>query len=232
MMPLAFQCGISVTMWPWKKMNCQNSPCSVTPPADWQRILDYASGGPHPGYEKARSILNEYLQNMLAENCTLNEKLTAHVFRLPGCAIAGTAFDELPGPDISDHHADTAPADTAYRRNTGMTLFCRWPDQQKRFYFDGEWSRYVLRLKEGAWACYSLSEVTASTALEVSCYAQQDATVEVYQDGTLLKRFALTAGEQRQQLAGIRLRQAGACLVQVKTLRGSVDIEKLQTASR
>ena len=210
-------------------MNCLNSPCSVVPPVGWQQILDYAAGGAHPGYEKARSILSEYLKNMLVENCAVNEKLAANVFRLPGCTIAGTDFDELPGPGKSYGFTEKASGGVNYRRNTGMTLFCRYPDREKRFAFDGEWSRYVLRLREGEFACYSLYDVTVLSALEVGCYAAEVSVLEVYQDETLLGRFELSATEDRQNLSGMHLNNAESCVLKLKVPRGCADIEVLLT---
>ena len=229
MMPLAASLNIGINMWPWKKMNCQNSPCSVMPPVEWNQILDYARSGAHPGYEKAQKILNEYLKNMLVENCFINEKLAANVFRVPGCIIAGTDFDELPGPGESYSHTDDTQSPTDYRRNTGMELFCRYPGRSKRFTFDGEWAQYVLRLKEGEFACYSLYDVTVLSKLEVACYAQEVSVLEVYQDDILLGRFDLSAAEHRQILSSMHLNNAEACVLKLKTVRGSVDIEALMT---
>ncbi|MBQ7183425.1 MAG: cellulase family glycosylhydrolase [Clostridia bacterium] len=229
MMPLAASLDIGVNMWPWKKMNCGNSPCSVVPPAGWQLILDYARGGAHPGYDRARAILNEYLKNMLVENCAINEKLAANVFRLPGCTVAGTDFDELPGPGRSYGHIGDDPPVCAYRHDTGMTLFCRYPDREKRFAFDGDWSRYVLRLREGEFACYSLYDVTVLSRLEVVCYAGEVSVMEVYQDDALLGRFDLSAAEHKQILSGMHLNNADGCRIRLKTVRGCVDIETLIT---
>ena len=89
MIPLALSLNIGVNMWPWKKMNCINSPCSVTPPDDWQLLLDYAKGGAHPGREKARALLEQYLDNMRFENCRINEDVAACAFpdEYPNMAI-------------------------------------------------------------------------------------------------------------------------------------------------
>ena len=229
MMPLAASLNIGVNMWPWKKMNCENSPCSVIPPAEWQQILEYVRSGVHPGYEKAQKILGEYLKNMLVENCNINEKLAANVFRLPGCTIAGTDFDELPGTGKS--YGCTKPAENAtdYRRNTGMELFCRYPDRSKRFAFDGEWAKYVLRLKAGEFACYSLYDVTVLSRLEVACYASEETVLEIWQDETLLGRFELSVTKRRQILSSMHLNNADACVLKLKTVRGCADIEALIT---
>ena len=229
MMPLAASLNIGVNMWPWKKMNCQNSPCSVIPPMEWQLILDYARSGAHPGYEKAQKILDEYLKNMQVQNCLINENLAANVFRLPGCVIAGTDFDELPGIGASYWHKESAPSAVPYRQNTGMLLHCRYPDREKRFPFDGEWARYVLRLREGEYACYSLYDVTVLSKLEVACYASEPAMLEICQDGQMLGVFDLSQTEHRQLLSSMHLNNADSCVLRLKALRGTVDIEALIT---
>ena len=80
MIPLALRMNIGVNMWPWKKMCCVNSPCSVNEPADWHLLLDYVHGGAHPGREKARALLDEYLDNMRIENCRINDDVAACAF--------------------------------------------------------------------------------------------------------------------------------------------------------
>ena len=229
MMPLAASLDIGINMWPWKKMNCNNSPCSIIPPMEWQQLLDYARGGTHPGYEKAQKILDEYLKNMQVENCLINEKLAANVFRLPGCIIAGTDFDELPGLGASYWHGQNTPSPVAYRQNTGMELYCRYPDREKRFAFDGEWARYVLRLREGEYACYSLYDVTVLSKLEVACCAEEPAVLEITQDGKPLGTFDLSGTEHRQILSSMHLFNADSCVLRLKALRGTVDIEALMT---
>ena len=77
--PLCASLGIGYNLWPWKKMECTNSPCSIRKPKDYDLILDYVKGGPHPGFERAQSILDEYLQNIRLENCELHPEVTRAV---------------------------------------------------------------------------------------------------------------------------------------------------------
>lgn len=229
MMPLSASLDIGINMWPWKKMNCPNSPCSVNPPEDWQLIIDYAKGGPHPGYEKAQKILNEYLRNMLIENCSINESISANVFRIPGCVIAGTDFDELPGKGVSYLPVREDYPAIDYRRSTGMNLYRRFPAQKRRFVFEGEWSQYVLRLSAGEFACYSLYDVSVQSKLEISCYCPEPSVLEIHQDDTLLGRFQLSGTEHCQVLSGLHLANADACVIRVSAVEGTVDIKALTT---
>lgn len=229
MIPLSSSLEIGFNMWPWKKMSCENSPCSITPPEDWQLIIDYAKGGSHPGYEKAQKILNEFLKNMLLENCYINEHIAANVFRVPGCIIAGTDFDELPGAGASYQAVRDDYPSVPYRQNTGMHLYPRFKDRSKRFAFDGEWAQYALRLSAGEFACYSLYDVSMQSKLEIDCYAPVRAVVELYQDERPLGRFELSGMEHKQVLSGLHFSNADVCVVRIVVLEGTADIEALRT---
>lgn len=229
MMPLACSLGIGINMWPWKKMRCDNSPCSITPPDDWQMVIDYINGGIHPGYEKAQKIFNEYLKNMLVENCYINDHISANVFRVPGCIIAGADFDEVPGAGVSYLSARPDYPAVAYRENTGMHLYHRFKDRSRRFPFDGEWAQYVLRLSAGEFACYSLYDVSMQSKLEIDCYAPEKTVAEIYQDERLLERFELSGTRHKQVLAGLHLANADACVIRIAVVTGVMDVEALHT---
>ena len=87
----------------------------------------------------------------------------------------------------------------------------------------------MLRLREGEFACYSLYDVTVLSSLEVGCYASEPSVLEVYQDDALLGRFDLSASEERQNLSGMRLNNADACVLKLITVRGCADVEVLVT---
>lgn len=67
--------NIGWNFWPWKKLDTVNSPCSISPPEGWDKIQVYADRGEHPGEEEAKRILDEYLNNILIENCTYHKEV-------------------------------------------------------------------------------------------------------------------------------------------------------------
>lgn len=229
MMPLCASLDIGFNMWPWKKMACINSPCSVEKPEDWDLIIAYAKGGPHPGYEKAQKILSDYLKNISIENCHINEQIAPNVFRVPGCVIYGTDFDALPGEGVSYHHLDVAYPPAPYRRQTGMQLYRRFPHREKRFYFDGDWHQHILRLSEGEFACYSLYDVSMHSQLEIGCYCPEVSSLEVFQDGRLLGCFDLSATQHKQIISGLHLFNADASVIRLFAKKGVIDVESLIT---
>lgn len=224
MIPLAFRLGISVTMWPWKKMTCTNSPCSVHEPDDWQLIRAYLEGGAQPDYDTAQKVFDQLLHHIRLENCDLNEQINAQVFRLPGCEIRGTDFDEMPGPDASYHHAQNDYAPGCYRTHTGMEIIGEFGEEDKQFPFDGPWRTALLRLHRGEWAQYSVYDVTSSSNLEIQCFSDEPSRLEVRQNGMLLNVFDLSGMRYEQVLSGMHLYNAAACEIRLTVLQGTVKI--------
>ncbi len=229
MYPMAAQLGIGFNLWPWKKMACENSPCSINVPKGWDRIIGYAKGGPHPGYLEAQRIFNEFLENIKIGNCRINEELAAYVFRTPGCRIRGTDFDELPGKGVSylSRRGECSLAD--YRRLTGMEIVERFPHMEKAFYFDSRWRRFVLRLSPGEFACYSLYDITVQSRVEIHCYCDTASRLAVYQDDTLLGRFDLGALSEKQIIGRLRIANSPSSVIRLEAELGQVDIDAVVT---
>ena len=85
MYPLAFANDIGVNVWPWKKTDTWNSPCSIRRPEGWDRITGFTQGGDRPSYARAQAIFDEFLENILYENCDRREAVIPSITRSPGC---------------------------------------------------------------------------------------------------------------------------------------------------
>lgn len=228
--PLAVDLGFGYNIWPWKKMDCQNSPCSVNKPEGWDAVTDYARGGAHPGYENAQKTLDRYLSNMLLENCTMHKQLNDAVFRRPGCVIRGTDFDELGGRGVSYDCRRSVKNSFGYREVAGMEIVERRKDAQKEFGFDCLWRRFTLGLEKDEFACYTLNDVEYATKIEIYCYCEKAAKVNVYQDGNLLGSHAFEAMKDMVAIGGLRLRNAEKSILRIEVESGRVEIDRLVTS--
>ena len=186
MYPLALELGIGINVWPWKKLNCTNSPYSVRKPADYDLIMEYIHGGKHPGYAKARRILDEYLENIRIENCVYNEAVMRHVLRRPPFELYAVDFDEFPGRGVSFSGSAISGTED-YRKNTGMCICRDREPGSPRFAFDSEWDRFTLVLHAGEFAAYSFD----TPAKPLTCRI----TVSAESSG----RLTLSAGGQDVQ---------------------------------
>lgn len=175
--PLAESLGIGYNLWPWKKMNCTNSPCSIKCPEAWHEILSYIEGGPHPGKQKAEGILCEYLENIRYENCIHNDAVTNHVLRRPPFKLQAVDFDCLPAEKDFDKTIDKK----GYRVNSGLNIVELYPERKRRFVFDCGWERYGLLLSCGDCVQYSFDSfgIDGSIKIILEYESAQEACLEV-----------------------------------------------------
>ena len=164
--PLAQSLRIGFNLWPWKKMDCTNSFCSIKIPEGYGEILTYLETGEHPGYERARAVFDAYLENIRFENCTLHPETADHVFRRRTFTLQAVDFDELPGEGSSFHGSHQG--EKIYRKNTSMEIVEMHPAGERAFAFDCGWDRYGLALGPGEFAVYSFFHERRNVKVAVS----------------------------------------------------------------
>lgn len=227
MYPLSAELGIGYNLWPWKKMECTNSPCSVSAPSGWEKIIAYTRGGQHPGYVEAQKILEQYLENIRLCKCTVSEDVATHVFRTPGCTIRGTDFDELPGKGVSYSGFREEENLFGYKQGTGMEIIEKFPEMEKAFGFDCRWKRFVLGLQKGEFACYTIFDVTEQSRLEIYCYCGGASSLEVYQDDDLLGAFTLGGLDELQIIGSLRMKASAQSKIRLAVSAGHVEIDSV-----
>lgn len=227
MYPLCLDLGISLTLWPWKKMECLNSPCSVKAPEDWDLFLDVLRGKRRADREEIRRILEDYLEKIRAEHCRINENIPANILRTPGCTVSGSAFDEFPGADASYHCERFHDSPVDYRRDTGMHLAEAFPERGKRFAFDGDWARYTLCLHPDEWACYTFRGIREGTCLCVSCRNPEENGFAAEQDGRPLVCCGTEALNGSEILFSFPLEKADLSVIRITGIRDGTVLTEL-----
>ncbi|PWU13191.1 MAG: glycoside hydrolase [Verrucomicrobia bacterium] len=77
--------NIGWSFWPWKKMDTQNTPYSIKPPASWNQVAAYSRNGHKPSPELSREALDQFLRNIRLENCVFFPDVVNSMLRLaPG----------------------------------------------------------------------------------------------------------------------------------------------------
>ncbi len=222
--PLSLRLGIGVNLWPWKKLNCANSPYSIRKPKDYDLILGYVQGGPHPGFARSRRILDEYLENVLLENCDLNDAVMRHVLRRPPFSLYAVDFDELPGKGVS-YSGSAFPGQDDYRKNTGMCICHDRELREPRFAFDSQWDRFVLWLHEGEFAAYTI-QAKGAVACRIQYAASAPSVLEI-SAGNERAAVELTA-EGSHASAPLSLpNREGASAIKISMKRGAAQIKKI-----
>lgn len=229
MYPLAAELGIGYNIWPWKKMDCSNSPCSINKPNNWDAIIDYTKGGVHPGYEVARKILDEFLENIKLENCEHLETVSNAVLRQPGCIIRGTDFDHFPGKGVSYSGLRNETNLERYRYLTGMKIVEQYKDLEKAFGFDCGFKRFVLELEKEEFAVYTLEDVKDTSTLLVHYICEESGVLEVYQNDEILGTYNLAENSSLEVLEPIKLKELESAKIKLHVISGVIKIDSLHT---
>lgn len=213
--PLGARLGVGYNVWPWKKMECKNSPYSVKAPKGWEKFTAYTSGGERPSYEEAQAMLDEYLENMLLEKCEENPEVSASVRREPGCSVRATDFDEGGCKGRCE-----AQAVSGYRKNSGMEIVEPELMPDKRFGFDCCWDAYKLALSPGEYAQYTMFGAKPGSEVSLVFAEGSNGTVEVFQDGRNL-------GEVKGSGQALQLSPAAETVVRILGKEGRTVLERV-----
>ncbi|WP_337101823.1 glycoside hydrolase family 5 protein [Paenibacillus sp. YIM B09110] len=168
---------ISWNFWTWKKLDTTNSPCSVNLPEGWHKLVAYLEGGSKPEAAEAQAILDEYLSNLLIENCTYHADVVSSLFRRLPVRIPAI-FYGYKGEGVSFGRASSdkaAEGIAGFRSNDGMTF--RFVDSERveanfqhgqgQEWQPDEW--LCVELAAGDWAVYEFTtgEQTAGWTAEL-----------------------------------------------------------------
>jgi hypothetical protein len=194
MFHLSLSLDIGYNVWPWKKMECTNSPFSIKKPSGWEAIIDYAEGGPKPGKKQVIALLDEYLENMKVHNCTQNSAVVSSVFRCPPCTVRGSDFDSLPGAGFSYSGNRKATNFFGYRRDSGMAIGLEDDINEEDARGWSRWNIYTLELTAGEYASYSIFKTHAGDTLALSLRALEDSHIAVHQNQVLIGEFDSAPG--------------------------------------
>jgi len=228
MFPLSADLGIGYNLWPWKKMGLANSPLTVKKPDGWDRIIEYAKGGPRPSYEESQAMLRTYLDNIKAENCVSNLDVTQACLRQPGFTVRGTDFDHFPGRGVS--HSGTRGEDnlTLYRRGCGMRIRQGRTVKDKRFPFECGWDSLTLEMAEGEFAVYSAYDVSDGDTVVLELSAMEDAVIEVsIGDDVLLGTLEAEASADVVTTKEITLPKAEKAAVKIRIRSGRIELDRV-----
>lgn len=221
---LAESLGIGYNLWPWKKMECTNSPYSIKMPREYDLIKTYLEKGVHPGYRKSQEIFDEYLENIRIENCKENASVTCHVLRRVPFSVRATDFDEYPGKGVSFSGIGKEDKHISYRHGCNMRLIELDQQGEKRFVFDSQWDRYGLLLQEGEFACYRIDVVEKTNLTIYFRQGMESAVVQVTGcNGIMKKNVCIEKGRSEITVS----LPEGVKDVKVMVTKGTICAERL-----
>jgi hypothetical protein len=106
--------NIGWSFWPWKKMDTENTPYSISLPDNWDQVVAYTGKGPKPSREIAQQAFNELIENIKLANCTYFPDVVNAIFRRVPARVEAENYGHL-GFNVSYAVSDTALRSPQYR---------------------------------------------------------------------------------------------------------------------
>ncbi|MDF3129337.1 cellulase family glycosylhydrolase [Kiritimatiellaeota bacterium B1221] len=185
--PMLEDHNISWCFWPWKKMETLNNPCSIRMPEDWEKICQAGKGEIQLEAAEAEEILNQYLDNILFENCDyLPETVNAMMRRIP-VRIPAEAY-EMKGLGNSYYFRENVNTHLNIRRNEGANLkFINGKDAEYPSYkYAGKQHHAAeeslcLTLQQGDWVKYTIHAADEQLAdVSARLNSHRDTEIELW----------------------------------------------------
>ena len=228
---LSLSLDIGVNLWPWKKMVKQNdnSPCDIKQPEGWDEIITFIDGGKKPSYERAQQIFDEYLDNILIENCVHHTKIHDGIFKKPTFTIRATDFDQFPGQGQSFSGTANAGNEYRYRMDTKMRIEAVCEETEKEFWFDCGWDQLGLVLETGEFADYTVCSKDDDFKVSITLECQQPAKLKLIWTNGETAEISLDASVATIDTVPVTFNKDTGCL-RVVVEEGKVRLHRLSFA--
>lgn len=144
------------SFWPWKKMDTQNTPYSITKPQNWDLISEYTRGGTKPDAALAEKALNQFLENIKLSNCQyFSDVVNAILTRVPGKIEAENYGQQ--GYNLSYFVTDTSTKSEYYRKSEPVKILLDSKDKNQF------WSEQSIQLQKSEWVAYTFQSLENRT---------------------------------------------------------------------
>jgi endoglucanase len=203
---------IGWNFWPWKKMDTKTSPLSVIAPSGWDEIRDYAHGEVIVAPRNSQEIFDRLLINMRVENCVPHPEIVSTLLADNPKVIPAWGFG-FHGPGRSYSTENATPL-AGMRAEDSVTI--EYADHELRTHHNFEQSdgrayaddeQLVVRLEQGEWLEYEVSQNTSIENLAVQTCEADPSTVSI----TVGQRgFKLTA---ERSVGVVRIRSTTTIVV-------------------
>jgi len=210
--------NIGWSFWPWKKLDRTNGLCSINRPKDWELIANYSKGGPKPSKNEAIRVLDEFLGNILFENCRFTTEVYNSLFRqIPGRVAAVNYGHD--GYMNSYFVNDTLFRSEYYRKQEPVKIesvenISDWNSIQNIVLNEGEWTAYQIRsCKPDYYKCI----------IKINSDSEKSKITLIINDFEKVQEIT-GVGWQEIQMNDIKFRE-GKNRFQVQALTGTVRIE-------
>jgi hypothetical protein len=231
--------GAGWNFWCWKKLGATSSPCSINPPANWNKLTHYVeTEKDKPSRAEAQTILDEYLDNILFDNCEYHSAVVdALLRRVPfkinaefyGYRGSGVSYEGANGrgTEIGLRSGDSIVIEHAYPRGNG-DVESELSEEEKRQAED-----LCILLRNGEWVTYEFNlrdEAPIGVTIRAQTEDGQPAKLDVAIDGRETATVAPNSGDWATQEITTPPLKAGRHVLRVRAAEGVGRVDWLHFA--
>ncbi|WP_027084486.1 cellulase family glycosylhydrolase [Cohnella panacarvi] len=229
---------ISWNFWTWKKMDTDNSPCSIRKPEGWEKLVAYLEGGEKPSPDTAERILWTYLDNLPIEACDYHPAVVNALFRRPSVRIPAIFYGYKGEGDGFGFGGKRETRTIGFRDTDGTDIrfASETEDATPNFQHGGgePWQEkdwMYVHLEQGDWLAYTFeTEKTHSIGVDIRASSTVNGSrLAVTVDGAAIGAAAPSpAVWTTVTLTDARLLTIGHHRIEIKAEAGTVDLMWLQ----
>ena len=197
---------MAYTPWAWKVADSGGHPVGSVGhplPKDWAKIQTFIATGPRPSYEESQKIMDEYIENLKLEHCTVNYDHARISAKHPDITISGVGYD-MWDEDGKRHYGNWEMSNYLDFRLEDHTKLVwatdkdlpypkfAWYDDPNELRYD-PLSDLALELLAGEFANYTVHEV--SRECRVTIEGIGEGCAEIFANGEKIGAIALPAGD-------------------------------------
>lgn len=233
---IAAQAHMGFNLWAWKScVNGENSGgVQYELPEGAEKVNEFAmNGGARPSYAESQRIFDRILDAMRFENCHVNESAHIYCQRRQGITLPGAGYDWREGAFTANWRWGNA---LCYRTEDHTKLVLRPGCElfDKSFMPGGNPAEkndplvdLWLSLEDGAYAEYTVRDVTAPCNVKLRVRSEQGAILAAECDGRRVE-LEIAPGDEAMEYAALTLEPAEARTVRLTALNGTAEIAAVE----
>ncbi|WP_018932901.1 glycoside hydrolase family 5 protein [Gracilibacillus lacisalsi] len=227
---------ISWNFWVWKKLGTTNSPCSIKPPQDWEKILEYLHGGDRPNKDTAIAIFNEYLENIKFKNCTYHENVVRSIMRRVPIKLEAEHYG-YKGEGVSYHAERKNNGIEGFREDENITISnLTTSESSLDFFYDQSHNRMAnvemcIALNKDEWVCYEVNNQKEwIPKIAIRAFVEKYVKMELLINEQLIKEFSMEGDSKWRMFnaIGSMISSQNQSHIRMKVLEGSVRLDWIQ----
>lgn len=230
---------ISWNFWTWKKMERDNSPCSIVKPENWDCLVTYLEVGEKPDRELAETVLWDFLSSLPIDKCLYRRSVAWSLLRRPPVRIPAVFYSNCGPAKAYSIHKNLRQQAIGFRDSEAVPIgFTSGKRNSVAFNHSGgePWGEddwMYIRLDEKDWILY---DFLADSPMEMNDFefvlkirgVEETASIKLSIESSLLEAVCTASDDWTEVKVPLVFRlERGRCKIKLTACDNPVQIERI-----